>query len=415
MVIGQTRTGKTSLTKSLKGETFDPVEPSTEGIETSDPSHFKVSREVWITGMKKKDIDSNVALSFEHHTARFISTQLKEGKANPLNVGEPSTSSRTEECEISSYSAFTKETSMNPSLFVPVDFEEKDDADVLVPQPSEPQLQELPLPEPQVLGRQSLQPQLPEDIAELVKNLLERVETEEDEEDVYSILWDFGGQSVYYTTHPIFLTEKAIYILVCDLSQNPHDKANPPVRKGLYKSTMDSYCSKTNLDYLEVWMSSVYSLVNQDAICQEGSEDSSTRLPPVFLVCTHADKPYRSTEYPRELALEIFGFLQGKIYSKHVHEDVFVVDNTKSGSGQECSEVRRLKEELRGVAQKLPQMKEAIPIRWLKYEKALKEMCKEGFKWISLNQAREIVRGCVKLMMKMSFRHCLISCMIKGF
>ncbi|KAL9974007.1 hypothetical protein ACROYT_G020535 [Oculina patagonica] len=394
MFIGQERTGKTSLKKSLKGDTFDPMETSTEGIETADPSYFKVSREVWSTGKKNEEIDSGAALSFEHHAARFISAQLREGKANPEDVGESFASSHTEECNpntaSSTDSTFTKETSTNPGLpVIPAESKEENDADVLAQQPPEPQLPKPPLSEPQ-----SPQPQLPDDIAELIPNLLQKVETEEDEEeDIYSILWDFGGQSVYYTTHPIFLTEKAIYILACDLSRNPHNKANTPIRKGLYKNNEDRKCSKTNLDYLEFWMSSVYSLVNPDALCQEVTlcEGSSTRLPPVFLVCTHADQPYCSVNNPRELALEIFGSLQDKIYSKHLHEDVFVVDNTKSGSGQECSEIVRLKQELHEVAQKLPQMKEAIPLKWLKYEKELKEMCmQESFKWISLSQARQI-------------------------
>ena len=53
MIIGQDRTGKTSLKKSLKGETFNPNEKSTVGIET-DPSYFKVSTDVWRTGVKSK-------------------------------------------------------------------------------------------------------------------------------------------------------------------------------------------------------------------------------------------------------------------------------------------------------------------------------------------------------------------------
>ena len=49
MIIGQARTGKTSLKKSLRGEKFDPKEQITEGIET-DPSYFKVSTEIWRAG-----------------------------------------------------------------------------------------------------------------------------------------------------------------------------------------------------------------------------------------------------------------------------------------------------------------------------------------------------------------------------
>ncbi len=32
-------------------------------------------------------------------------------------------------------------------------------------------------------------------------------------------LWDFGGQSVFYTTHQTFLSRRAIYLLVTDISK----------------------------------------------------------------------------------------------------------------------------------------------------------------------------------------------------
>ena len=54
MLIGQERTGKTSLKKSLKGGNFDEKEESTVGIET-DSSYFKVSKEIWKSGKVKEE------------------------------------------------------------------------------------------------------------------------------------------------------------------------------------------------------------------------------------------------------------------------------------------------------------------------------------------------------------------------
>ena len=48
-------------------------------------------------------------------------------------------------------------------------------------------------------------PKLPEVIVTLVQRLLKM---NSDEDDIYSVIWDFGGQSVYYDTHPIFLTKR---------------------------------------------------------------------------------------------------------------------------------------------------------------------------------------------------------------
>ena len=205
-----------------------------------------------------------------------------------------------------------------------------------------------------------------------MEKLLQNNENVEEEEEIFSILWDFGGQSVYYATHPIFLTERAIYILACDLSRNPYDTADSLVRKGLYWNNEDTCCNNTNLDYLDFWLSSVYSLVSPDAPDQDSSvsHTSPARLPPVFLVCTHADEPYSKTSYPRGLALHIYGYLRTKPYEHHLFKDVFVVDNTKSGSINECQEVARLiiREEILFVARSLPRIKEAVPLKWLRFE-----------------------------------------------
>jgi len=108
-------------------------------------------------------------------------------------------------------------------------------------------------------------------------------------------------------------------------------------------------------------------------------------------VCTHADEPYISTTNSRDLALEIYGFLGTKSYREHLYKDVFVVDNTKSGSKDECKEVIRLRDEVCAVGKELLQIKEEIPLKWLKYENALQCLTKRtDRKWITLNEAKEI-------------------------
>ena len=136
----------------------------------------------------------------------------------------------------------------------------------------------------------------------------------------------------------------------------------------------------------------MYSLVDPDAFGQDTcpSEATTARLPPVFFVCTHADEPYFSATDPRGLALDIFGFLRAKPYKSHLFKDVFVVDNTKSGSENECPEVVRLREKLRSVAQSLPQVREGIPLKWLRFEQILRLLREKHYKWMPFNEARQI-------------------------
>jgi len=374
MIIGQDRTGKTSLKKSLKGEPFRENESSTEGIET-DPSHFKVSTEFWKTGEKGQEADSESKFLFDQQAAKLTIRNLKEELTNSSSVEKTSVEEETIPVRLSEEPSTSKTESLDSDLHSCTG----SDSDLSSEFKEAKTVKNL------------LAPELPEDIATLIESLVQNDKAVEEEDDIYSILWDFGGQSVYYATHPIFLTGKAIYILSYDLSRNPYEKSNVPVRKGMFKNNQDIHCTKTNMDYLDFWMASIYSLVCPDANCQSVAlpNTSSTALPPVFFVCTHADEPYCGTD-PRELALEIYGFLRTKIYSNLLFRDVFVVDNTKSGSEQECPEVVRLRKELLAFSKKLSQIKETIPLKWLLYENVLRLLRNKGKKWIPIMEARQI-------------------------
>ena len=221
-----------------------------------------------------------------------------------------------------------------------------------------------------------------EDVAKLVPNHL-RDDREDDKEDIYSILWDFAGQSVYYVTHPLFLTRRAIYFLIYDLSRNPSDQATSFVKQGVHKTFIANKNNlKTNFDYLDFWMSSLAALADPEMVLP------FKKFPAVFLVCTHADQPYCARD-PVELTGKIFGDLRTKPYGAHLF-DVFCVDNTKSGTKSECKEIVRLRDRVHVVSKELTHVTKAIPIKWLKYEKALRALEKSDYKFISLVRAKEI-------------------------
>ena len=397
MIIGQARTGKTSLKKSLKGELFDPNEESTEGIET-DPSYFKVTTDIWRTGRNGEDTEIEPEFLIDRQLAQKLFKGLKEKE----RLGDPSTSgtkpsvkdfqvvepseanspttessgeSRSNRLEPSLQDSKAVENAKAPSLRteVSVELEELKTSSLVTEQ-----IESDPSPQDSKDHQK-----VPENVAAWVEKLLKENKEFMEGDDMYSVIWDFGGQSVFYDTHPIFLTEKAIYILTCDLSCDPYQRADAPVKQGRYEYIEDTDCRKTNFDYLDFWMSSIYSLVGNNTNRQETS--SSETFPAVFLACTHADKPYTKKGNPSQ---KIFGALR-KIYGSLL-KDVFLVDNTKSGSNDECEGVKELREKVRSVAAKLPQMEQEIPLKWLRYEKVLYLMRKEGREKISIEDARKI-------------------------
>ena len=389
MIIGQARTGKTSLKKSLKGELFDPDEESTKGIET-DPSYFIVTTDIWRTGRNSEDTKTEPEFLLDRQLAQNIFKGLK-GKER---LGDPSTSGTKPSINDS------KEVEPSEVNSPPTKRSEESSSNRFQPSPQDSKVVEFSVePEklktsssgteqsesdPSAQGSKDHQ-KVPENIAAWVEKLLKENKEFMEGDDMYSVIWDFGGQSVFYDTHPIFLTEKAIYILTCDLSCDPYQKADTPVKKGRYRKIQDNDCEKTNFDYLDFWMSSIYSLVTNNTDRQEPS--SSETLPAVFLACTHADEPYTTERNPSE---EIFGALRDKIYGSLL-KDFFVVDNTKSGSNDECEGVKNLRQAVLSVAAELPQMKVPIPLKWLRYEKVLYLLMREeGLARISIKDARKI-------------------------
>ncbi len=363
MMVGQERVGKTSLKKSLKGERFDAYEESTRGIEV-DPSHCKVTTEIWRLG-KTDETCPDSAIAFDHHAAQMIACSLTKEKATRFKGSKSK----------AKIGKFTQSTN-NTQLEMTQSFSNQDTQAASGVSRRE---------------QEHGNPEMPGDLANLTQKFISKDIELGEEDEIYSVLWDFGGQSVYYVTHPLFLTSRAIYLLVYDLSRNPSDKAIPVRKQGLFKELEDSFSTNSNLDYLDSWMSSVASLVNHHNEVPMGplSEKLPKKLPPVFLVCTHADRPYGGRD-SATVAAEIFGSLQGKSYSVHLFDGVFAVDNTKSGSGLECPEVVRLRNEILTVAKELPQVNEEIPLKWLKFEKELQAKIKEGYKWIPLEEARQV-------------------------
>ena len=424
MLIGQDRSGKTSLKKSLQGLRFNPDEDSTVGID-ADPSYFKVSTEIWKTGEKDEAANNEeMAAFFDHYVARVTIENLKKQELNckvkTMDKSKDLESSPTisTEAEIVSESNEIPEGHQGLSIAIihdqvgssadsfstaRIETEDyagssKSSGDAHVGGGSRVSQITENYPAPMKARDNTISSgMIPKEIETLINKQLDKDDKVCSEDDIYSVLWDFAGQSVYYETHQLFLTSRAIYLLVYDLSRDPEGSAEPVEKHGIYKKFEERSCTKTNLDCLDYWMTSVSSQssrIEDHDLCSASTSTVLPRtLPPVFLVCTHSDQPFGG-KGSSELAREVYGFLQTKSYGVHLFKDVFKVDNTKSGGQKECPEVKRLRESILAVAKELPQTKENIPLKWLKFEEALRGVLDEGqLKWITIEYAKQIASG----------------------
>lgn len=386
MLVGQDRTGKTSLKKSLRGQQFNHDEESTNGIER-DPSYFSLSTEIWSTGAKTLEPDSDSDVSLPHRIAQCMVADLKGKESHQIvsefmdvqNIGK-ALSSKTMQREYQEYNHGIDSPARENNELSEQNLEQSKNSGSLVSSRFSKSKEE------------PVEQEVPDTTAACFHKLLELQSGRKDEDKVYSILWDFGGQSVYYVTHPLFLTSNAIYLLVHDLSRNPRDRAPPIVKQGVFKRKEEHFCRKTNEDYLHFWLSSISSVAGQSKnhllTKVSRSKKLPKMLPPVILVCTNADKCPRASE----LASEIYGSLSDHAnpYGEHLVKRFFTVDNTRSGSTDECPEVKRLRKEVLAVAKQLPQIKRVIPIKWLRFEEALKSKSDNGEPFISLDEARRV-------------------------
>ena len=215
----------------------------------------------------------------------------------------------------------------------------------------------------------------PEQIKDRAVNLIKYMNGEDvkPEESVVSIeLWDFAGQHLYYASHPVFLSSRALYILVCNLSKSLHDTAKPCVRQGSRNVDLENPNGETNLENLLSWLSTVHSVAQmRRETCDDVEEEVPHLRPPVIIVGTHADKPFEDIA---TMKTEIQNAIAGKDYEGHVVRPIFSIDNTAKltqrkiktmvfGKDENIEEIEALQVKIMEVLRQEPYIGERIPIR----------------------------------------------------
>jgi hypothetical protein len=133
----------------------------------------------------------------------------------------------------------------------------------------------------------------------------------------------------------------------------------------------------------------------------------STLSPPIILIGTNRNGlnsvPNRD-EVMRLKFQRIKEFLANKIYSNHIIEPFFAIDNIPKGNelqaselaegnsvpGDDDAEIKTLKRVIEMVGLNEPYMGEQLPLKWMKFEKSLDKLKNKGLFYASLSQICEI-------------------------
>ncbi len=169
-------------------------------------------------------------------------------------------------------------------------------------------------------------------------------------------LWDFGGQTEFYTTHHMFLDAKAINIIVMDISK--------PLRKKLSRQPQDSNqvvgMPETPEDFLCYWLRTIQVKAAEKMI-----------QPTVLLVLTHKDQVAvaQQVNYIDSFQEDVKEIIREKGLPQIPDENIFVVDN-KQGLGTQFEQLRKC---VKHIIDKDDSWGSLRPIRWLKLEADMKQ------------------------------------------
>ncbi|KAL3889748.1 hypothetical protein ACJMK2_002077 [Sinanodonta woodiana] len=214
---------------------------------------------------------------------------------------------------------------------------------------------------------------------------------------------DFAGQYAFYTTHQMFLTRRAIYLLVSDASKEVSDL----VEDDCYLDSQGIVKCRVH-ELVQVWMNSIHScaLPDKENLNAAYSHMLSYKVipPPVILVGTHIDQIPQNhpgvvgkivrhihkfvspvlaqrlycRKHGQRYLEEIRSYLRDKPTAVHLVDEDFAIDNSFSDS-----KLEELKKKIVEVASQQPYWGEQIPTRWFLLEQQLMRLRDAGVKVVS--------------------------------
>ncbi|KAI8787427.1 hypothetical protein BgiBS90_012565, partial [Biomphalaria glabrata] len=375
MLVGQERVGKTSLMRSLTGESHNKDEESTNGINLSASCSFNLSnRTSWKLAIKGDDTARKE--KFENSVDIDASSDLEEeyNRAIANNIALELMAIKKKDADMQTVirnMENNKGSTVNSSFAALDSIIDKDI--VLVSKSSQQSV---------------LHEGVPDKIASLVQEILDEIEgtrvepaavfsTDRDQKIVLNI-WDFAGQAVYYTTHQVFLTSRAVYCFVFNLCDELTTK-----------SIVQQESSMSTLEYMDFWMRSIHAHAAENT---RNNVDNTTLAPPIFIVGTHRDSlnidPIVRANMVDSNFAKIRDFLVGKPYTQHVVFPFFAIEN--SAEPGEDIQLEKLRAHIEFIASKQSYIGEQLPIKWLRFEHDITQQADVGIQFATFNQVYEL-------------------------
>ncbi|KAL3889179.1 hypothetical protein ACJMK2_001530 [Sinanodonta woodiana] len=376
MVVGQYGVGKTTLTQRLLGNNVNISERhSTEGIDVHvECSKVSLLSGEWTTQEKHADKYSRLQRLVRLLNEHFNKQQSKREQ------------DRQSELDVQVISVEYDNSHKQHNLLVSKE-QPQQDKPVSV-EPSTNQIVREPSSQPVESPIVRLHPESSsgihskgnerDTVMEILKQVNEISGKLEKDATQYAALalWDFAGQHSFYTTHQTFLTSRAIYLLVINLSQQV--TAFIQENECFLDAKGKQLCNIPEM--MEIWLNMIHS-------CAPSSHPGN---PPVILIGTHVDKiPEKNRQKViDEYFMKLRQMLKSKPLVLHLMDDI-AIDNTLESDPS----LEKLKRRIFELASQQPHWGEEKPARWLPLEQAIMTMRDSDVKVAPLSLIEEINRS----------------------
>ncbi|CAG2191944.1 unnamed protein product [Mytilus edulis] len=187
------------------------------------------------------------------------------------------------------------------------------------------------------------------------------------------IIWDFGGQDVFYSTHQTFLTYRAIYIIVLDGSRTLDD----PCPYEQYLPGKSGH--KTSRDYLLFWINTIVTYC----------KGSIRGFPKIMVVLTHKDQVSASGVEQRRH--DIFGEIF-KMFHKTPFMQQLVIDDEifVNAKDKHDPEMAKIKAAIIRESERQPTWGESLPKCFIPLELEFASLIRRNISLITLDHLQKI-------------------------
>ena len=212
-----------------------------------------------------------------------------------------------------------------------------------------------------------------QDIVDKVIQYASKPISQDRTQETWMQVWDCGGQHVFRTILPAFVTSRSMFVLMFDARQYFESTCISCTYFNGRVITQNEYLTTQQL--LLQWMATIHS-----ALCQKSAKPSESlsndndlfvEYPKILLVGTHADSPLVK-ENRQKIVRSLNDACESKPYSR-ILEGCCFVDNTTAGREKEDKTYATIREKIHSMGKEL-----AIPtpLSWILFRKYLTEYSK---------------------------------------